>query len=140
MTAFHLLHAASMLGIGILMAAALPGCTFVPTEQVTAGAGTGQTARTTLTAPRRVTPTRTEGVATTFLHLTWTAVPGASAYEVHLGPDTNPPLIASVSTTSLLVRDLPECTIHYWRIVALNDEDAVSSVTWKFETRCPDGP
>lgn len=69
--------------------------------------------------------------------LVWTRSPGAVLYEVYFGRDPNPPLAATLKGTSLVVRDLPPCTIHYWRVVAIGpDEIGISSPTWQFETAC----
>ena len=68
----------------------------------------------------------------------WTNVAGAVSYDVHLGPDTNPPLVVTVTATSYVVRDLQECSQQYWRVVATNaDGQIVSSPVWSFKTTCP---
>lgn len=88
-------------------------------------------------APRRIAPMMVEDVNATVVQLTWSAVPGATSYTVHFGVDTNPPEIADTTATSYVVRELPACTTHYWRVVATNGDEFVSSVTWTFKTRCP---
>lgn len=91
-----------------------------------------------LVVPRPIRPAvDAEDVQQDFLLLTWTAVPGATQYEVYLGLDLNPPLIAVTRSTSLLVNDLPGCAKHQWRVVAVRDDGTrVSSATWRFTTRC----
>ncbi len=91
-----------------------------------------------LVVPRPIRPAvDAEDVQQDFLLLTWTAVPGATRYEVYLGLDLNPPLIAVTDSTSLLVNDLPGCAKHQWRVVAVREDDSrVSSATWRFTTRC----
>lgn len=89
-------------------------------------------------APRRINPLDDENVSANILQLTWTPTAGAVSYEIHLGTDTNPPVLASTSATTYTVRDLPACSDQYWRIVAtLGDDSVVSSPTWKFKTACP---
>jgi hypothetical protein len=51
--------------------------------------------------------------------------------------DPNPPLVASLVSQSHDLIDLPACTTHYWRVVARNETQALSSPTWKFKTVCP---
>jgi hypothetical protein len=89
-----------------------------------------------LSAPLRIAPQTVDDVAPQFVNLRWSAVAGAEMYAIYLGVDPNPPLVATQRESSLLVRDLPECTTHYWRVVAMSADDAVSSVTWSFETAC----
>lgn len=111
----------------------LAGC---PLQNPPDGDAARQTPR--LVAPRPIRPAvDAEDVQTDFLLLTWTAVPRATQYEVYLGLDLNPPLIATTDTTSLLVNDLPGCAKHQWRVVAVRDDGTrVSGVTWRFTTRC----
>ena len=63
--------------------------------------------------------------------------PGRMEYDLYFGVDPNPPLVASLAQTSQDMIDLPVCTTHYWRVVARNDTQSISSPTWKFKTRCP---
>lgn len=89
-------------------------------------------------APRRITPTQEDGVPANVVQLSWTGVAGAVQYSVFLGPDTNPPLLVTVSDRSYVVRYLSECTTHYWRVVATDaDGNSVSSPVWRFTTQCP---
>lgn len=89
-------------------------------------------------APRRVSPLDDQDVSTNILQLTWTPTAGADSYEVHLGIDSNPPLLSETTATTYSVRDLPGCADQYWRIVAkLPDGSTVSSPTWTFKTHCP---
>lgn len=95
-----------------------------------------QTGRSAQIAPRRISPSRDEDLPSSTLVLSWTAVPGASAYSVFFGVDSNPPFMVRVRNTSITVRDLPDCTEHYWRVVAEEGDQNVSSATWTFVTRC----
>lgn len=112
-------------------------CGCVTTDDLQPGPG-ADTARKSprLTTPLRLDPLAEEDIFPEFVNLRWSAVPGATMYAVYLGIDTNPPLLATVSDTRILVRDLPYCTVHQWRVVALSEEEAVSSPTWSFKTRC----
>jgi len=124
----------SMVG-GFLL---LSGCIIPGVNDEQAGDQGAARRLPTIVAPRAVSPQPdAEDVQTAVLQLFWTATPGATAYDVHLGLDTNPPLVATVTGTSLVLRDLPECSTQYWRVVAVREDDAVSSPTWKFTTRCP---
>lgn len=128
----------SIITMSLLAAISLgsAGCTFIGAPA--GGAAANQRARTApgLVAPRRIAPVAEEGVLASIVQLNWTAVPGANSYQVYLGVDSLPPMLAEVHGTSIVVRDLPTCTTHYWRIVAVMDDGSVSSPTWKFKTRC----
>jgi hypothetical protein len=96
------------------------------------------TQNASLRAPRLISPgADAERVAPNLVQLVWSATPGATAYEVYLGPDTNPPLLVRVPGTSYLLRDLPTCMRQYWRVLAVDaDGPIVSSTIGTFETRC----
>lgn len=125
----------------------LCGCVMPQVEEAAAAGGGAadvntQTRTATVAAasvPRRISPRADAEVSSILANFVWTSVPGAAAYEVHMGVDTNPPLVAVVTDTALLVRDLPECADQYWRVAALDADGAelVSSPTWPFSTRCP---
>lgn len=119
-----------------LSATVLGGCPMQP-----AGDDTGRDIPSVkLIAPLRLSPRDNEQqVNERLAQLSWTAVAGAETYEVYLGPDLNPPLVAITDVPVLLVRDLSACTEQHWRVVARNADFAVSSPTWKFKTRCPSG-
>jgi len=91
----------------------------------------------TLLAPQRISPLADENLPNVLVGLAWSNVPGASEYDVYFGLDPNPPLLVTVTGTNYEVRDLPVCTVHYWRVVARSDTQSVSSPTWTFKTRCP---
>ena len=129
---------ASFFAAGLLISALAGGC-----PVVTTGANLNQNtaARTTgnleLLAPRRVFPIAETNIPTQFVRLQWSIVPGATAYEVHVGVDTNPPLVAIVNLSDFTIRELPACTRNYWRIVALKDDQPlISSATYVLETHC----
>jgi hypothetical protein len=94
-----------------------------------------------LKAPLRLAPLPGQEVSYVLARLTWTDTAGATEYEVYLGTDPNPPLFANSLSNGINIRDLPRCTVHYWRVVALNgDEALISTPTWQFTTFCePDG-
>ena len=122
--------------LSLLTGAALVALAGCPVQDLPQADAARQAPR--LTAPRPIRPAvDAEDVQTDFLLLTWTAIPGATRYEVYLGLDLNPPRVATTDTTSLLVSDLPGCATHQWRVVAVRDDGSrVSSVTWRFTTRC----
>lgn len=89
--------------------------------------------------PRLNSPRQSDNVYETNVRLSWTFVSGATAYDVYFGVDTNPPLMVTTTETSVVLREVPRCTEHYWRVVARGDEtQAASSATWRFRTRCLD--
>lgn len=109
------------------------GC---PPLTTPADGDTNQTGKSLSIAPRRIAPSSDENLPTATLVLSWTAVPGASAYSVFFGVDSNPPFMVRVTNTSITVRDLPDCAPHFWRVVAESGDASVSSPTWTFTTRC----
>ena len=114
------------------------GCLIPGVNDATDDGATDVDARTEIfIAPERLAPRAEEGVPSQFVGLAWTPVPGATEYDLFFGVDPNPPLVATVTTTSLDLIDLPACTTHYWRIVARNETQFLSSPTWKFKTVCP---
>lgn len=94
------------------------------------------TGNSALKAPRRVAPAADAGVRLDNLRLSWIGSAAATEYQVYLGVDPNPPLLTTVTTTSYVVRDLPECSTIYWRVVAVGVDSTVSGPTWRFETKC----
>jgi hypothetical protein len=138
-------HVAFLLGRAGLVAVAMSllfgygGCLWPGTDTSTDTTDDGSTAQPLpLQPPLRIAPLAAKGVLETQVGLAWGGVPGATLYSVYFGPDTNPPLIATTTETSYPVYELAVCTMYYWRIVASNDQQAVSSTTFQFETRCPD--
>lgn len=114
------------------------GCIIPGINDATDDGTTDQAARTEVfVAPQRLAPLAEENLPSAFVGLAWTAVPGAMEYDLYFGVDPNPPLVASLAQTSQDMIDLPVCTTHYWRVVARNDTQSISSPTWKFKTRCP---
>ncbi|MBL8880626.1 MAG: hypothetical protein JNG88_16055 [Phycisphaerales bacterium] len=118
---------------GLSLATLSGGC---PPLLAPADGDANQSGRSAQIAPRRISPSREEGLPTATLVLSWTAVPGAGSYAVFFGVDSNPPFMARVRNSSITVRDLPDCKEHYWRVVAENGDETVSSPTWTFVTRC----
>lgn len=124
---------------GLAMAGAalmVAGC-LIPGINAPANNGTISAGQTPgLSAARRISPTEDQEVLPSVVQLNWTAVSGATAYDVYLGVDTLPPLIAEVTNTSIVVRDLQSCTDQYWRVVAIVGDQQISSPTWSFSTSC----
>lgn len=116
----------------------LGGCIIPGVNDATDEGGTDTAARAALiVAPQRIAPLAEKNLPSGVLGLTWSAVPGATEYDIYFGLDSNPPLLTTVTSTSYTVYSLPTCQTHYWRIVARSDTQSISSTTWKFETRCP---
>jgi hypothetical protein len=114
------------------------GCLIPGINDATSGGGTEEAAQTEIfIAPERLAPLADENVPSGFIGLAWTAVPGATEYDLFFGVDPNPPLVATVTAPGHDLIDLPVCTTHYWRVVARNETQALSSPTWKFKTVCP---
>lgn len=68
--------------------------------------------------------------------LSWTAVSGATSYDVYFGTTTTPSLVSSAQTgTTYSTSTLSANTQYYWKVVAKNScGDAVGSSTWTFTT------
>lgn len=119
-------------------AAMLAGCTnFVINPDDGTNGQDARQAPAKLIAPLRVSPQPNREASTSLELFSWTPVAGATKYELHVGPDTNPPAIVTTTETTYTIRDLPACTTHYWRVVAISDTESVSSAIWTFKTRCP---
>jgi hypothetical protein len=112
------------------------GCVIPGINDVTTGGDTDEQSEIFI-APTRLSPLAEEDVPNGFIGLAWAAVPGATEYDVFFGVDPNPPLVASVTAPGYDLIDLPTCATHYWRVVARNDTQALSSPTWQFKTVCP---
>ena len=129
---------AALLGAATLW---LSGCLFgpfSPPANTTGASSASQTRGLNQVALRQVSPLNSQDVFPDFVQLAWTAVPGATSYDVYLGLDGTAPLVANVKDTTYQARDLLPCTAHFWRIVAMNDNgDFVSGPFWSFKTRCP---
>jgi hypothetical protein len=127
------LVAAAAMMLGLAAGCIIPGVNDATDEGGTDTAGRAQL----LIAPQRIAPVAEKDLPTAVLGLTWSAVTGATQYDVYFGADPNPPLLASVTTTSYNLFRLPECETQYWRVVARTGTQSISSPTWKFQTRCP---
>jgi hypothetical protein len=126
------------LGLALLTLLAAGGCLLGVAE---GGDGTGSGDQPPLDgfdAPSRLSPRIQDDVMPNLVYLSWTNVADADHYEVYVGPDTNPPLVATVTVNNHVMRDLPECTEHYWRVVAVRGDSRISSAVWIFKTRCDD--
>jgi hypothetical protein len=74
------------------------------------------------------------GVATSTT-LSWSAVSGATGYDVYFGTSASPAFYSSPATNSLAVSGLASNTTHYWRVVAKNACGAGASTgTMSFTT------
>jgi hypothetical protein len=59
-------------------------------------------------------------------------------YEVYLGTSPEPPLYGTSPDSSLSIGALEQGTTYYWRVIADDGSQRVSSPTWTFETRSGD--
>ena len=74
------------------------------------------------------------GVSTT-TKLTWTAVTGATSYDVYFGTTSSPPKKATVTTTSYSPGTLSKNTKYYWQIIPKNACGSASGCSvWSFTT------
>ncbi|WP_411895817.1 choice-of-anchor J domain-containing protein [Winogradskyella sp. A2] len=59
----------------------------------------------------------------------------ATAYDVYYGTDPNPPLLGTISNTTVNITGNNYSTLYYWQIVAKNvGGEAVGSSIWSFTT------
>jgi PGF-pre-PGF domain-containing protein/PGF-CTERM protein len=91
--------------------------------------------------PGQPTPEpETDGLAPS-LSLSWSAADSSNGpvdYEVYLGPSPEPTLYGTSSDSSLSVSGLEQGTTYYWRVIADDGSQRVSSPTWTFTTRSGD--
>jgi hypothetical protein len=70
--------------------------------------------------------------------LTWAPAAGATSYQVYLGTMSQPPQVATMSSTSYNAGILNANTIYYWSIIAVNQMGQSSGPIWSFTTAtCP---
>ncbi len=82
-------------------------------------------------------PDAAMGVSTSAT-LTWSAVSGASSYDLYFGATSPPPLASNVSTPSYAPGTLSASTTYYWKIVPKSAcGDAAGCVEWSFTTCAP---
>jgi hypothetical protein len=73
--------------------------------------------------------------------LTWSAVTGATSYDVYFGTSPTPPLVTNTTSTSYSPAALVTGTTYYWRIVGKNDTGSTTSLTFSFTVgSLPGGP
>lgn len=127
-----------LLGLcAVATAAGTAGCLFGP-DAADDGSGREAAPRARLGAPVLFAPSaNAENVSASLVLFSWSRVPGAVEYELYAGPDSNPPLIVTTDQTTYQLVDLPTCTAHYWRVVAVGETERTSSPVWRFTTRCP---
>lgn len=80
------------------------------------------------------------GVATSPT-LSWSAVSGATSYDVYLSTSSSPAFLKNVTTTSTSVGPLTAGTVYYWKVAAKNSCGAGSAAaTRSFTTAASSGP
>jgi hypothetical protein len=65
----------------------------------------------------------------------WTAVPGATVYDLYIGTNPSPSRIGTVSSTSVTVSGFRSGVTYYWKVVARSSTASSSSDVWSFRTR-----
>jgi hypothetical protein len=91
----------------------------------------------TLSAPTLVWPLNGSTSAATTLTIQWSAVSGATQYQVYFGSNsTSLPLYATVSapTVTAAVYNLNAGATYYWKVVAIAGSSSASSAVWSFTT------
>jgi uncharacterized protein (TIGR03437 family) len=88
-----------------------------------------------LASPAQPSPLTGATGVTTALMLTWSAVSGATSYDVYLGTSAPPPLVTNVPATSYAPGKLNAGTTYYWRVVARTSGFKIGSgPAWSFTT------
>jgi len=68
--------------------------------------------------------------------LSWSAVTGATSYDLYLSTGSTPAFLKNVTTTSTTAGPLAAGTLHYWNVVAKNScGSGAASVTRSFTTQ-----
>ncbi len=65
----------------------------------------------------------------------WTAVPGATAYDLYVGTTASPPRIGTVGGTMVTVYGFQPGTLYYWKVVARTPTGSLSSAVASFQTK-----
>jgi hypothetical protein len=92
------------------------------------------TAAGALTAPVLLSPAHGATGVSLSPTLQWSAVAGATAYDVYLGTTTSPIRLGSISGTSVRISGLRRATVYYWKIVARSGTSSASSAQRSFRT------
>jgi len=66
--------------------------------------------------------------------LTWTAMAGATSYDVYLGATNPPTFVTNVASTNYSPTPLAAATQYYWRVVAKSATMSNPSAIWSFST------
>jgi hypothetical protein len=68
--------------------------------------------------------------------LSWTAVIGATSYDVYFGTSPTPQLVTNTTASSYAPATLTSNTTYDWQVVAKNAAATTSSATFSFESIC----
>lgn len=72
--------------------------------------------------------------------LSWSAVSGATSYDLYLSTSSTPAFLKNVTTTSTTAGPLAASTVHYWYVVAKNScGSGAASATRSFTTAAASG-
>jgi hypothetical protein len=72
--------------------------------------------------------------------LSWTAVNGATSYDIYFGTSPSPPFLANTTATSYNLPSLNPGTTYYWRVVAKNSTGSSNSGILSFITSANQPP
>jgi uncharacterized repeat protein (TIGR01451 family) len=89
----------------------------------------------TLTSPVLLSPSNSALKVSTQPTLTWSAVTGATSYDVYFGTFGSPPLVVNTTKTTYTPPALKSNVVYFWRVVAKDGINTASSVTFSFRTR-----
>jgi hypothetical protein len=67
--------------------------------------------------------------------LSWSAVTGASSYDVYFGSSPSPPLVTGTVATRYSPGTLTPSTTYYWLVIAKNYSGSASAGSWSFTTQ-----
>ncbi|MFH1228626.1 MAG: putative Ig domain-containing protein [Planctomycetota bacterium] len=94
-------------------------------------------AATLFNPPAPVTlPTPADGATDISLNqqLSWTAITGATSYDVYFGITTPPAYVTNTAVTSYNPGVLSNNIIYYWRIDSKNSGGTTTGIVWNFQT------
>lgn len=72
--------------------------------------------------------------------LSWSAVSGATSYDVYFGTASTPSLVGNVTAASYSPGTLTAGATYYWKVIAKNAIGTAPSTVWSFSTAAPPPP
>jgi hypothetical protein len=64
----------------------------------------------------------------------WTAVSGATTYDIYIGTTSSPGFIGTINATAVRVTGFRSATVYYWKVVARTPSGSFSSAVGSFKT------